>query len=783
LTWESLSFGGAAAVHLVVNLREYDRCYQSAVKEFVVNSFSLTLWASKLTGFFEIVMPMIRQWVVVKNGRLKNGLGSALLVTLVVLVIRSLSVLEGSEFSVLDQFFRMRGEEPLDSRIVIVSIDENDITQGYQWPISDQQLVQVLTQIQELNPRAIGLDLYRDIPVPPGTLRLEKFLEANSNIIGIEQLADQSGGLVGPPPVLQKANRVGFNNIILDSDQRVRRSFLYWKIDRGGLVRESFSLKLAKLYLSKENIYEQPSPRHVSDLKLGRGIFRQFQSNDGHYIHADAGAYQVMVNFRGKNTHFKTLALQDLMSGDVAAQILRDKIVLIGTTATSVKDFAATPYTHQLSGATSLMSGVELQAQFTSQILSAALDNRLLLQGWSEPLEIAWIALWGTIGVFACMTFRSLKRSLMLVLILEAIVLVIGYAAFLRGWVIPVVAALVALIAAFTLVTSHVAQSKEKLQRSKDFLHQILNTIPDPVFVQDRTHRWVVLNQAYGRFIGADIEDLIGKTVYDVFPQREADAFYQADEQVLQQQQEQEYEETLTDLFGKTYSIATKRSLHRDAEGNVLLVGVIRDITLRKSLEESLRRTTQELSQSNQELRDSQTQLYYLANHDPLTGLPNRQLFHEKLQQSIELAASGSRMVALLFIDLDGFKQVNDSLGHGVGDQLLKSVAKRLIASLRASDTVARLGGDEFTVILTAVPGEREVEQVAQKMIDTLALPYSFDGQLVRVSASLGIALYPHHYDTAQGLLQGADEAMYEAKAAGKNRYAIVNPTSNNPGY
>ena len=174
----------------------------------------------------------------------------------------------------------------------------------------------------------------------------------------------------------------------------------------------------------------------------------------------------------------------------------------------------------------------------------------------------------------------------------------------------------------------------------------------------------------------------------------------------------------------------------------------------------------------------AQKRIEQLAYSDALTGLPNRQLFQEKLQQAIEWAASGSRMVALLFIDLDGFKQVNDSLGHYVGDQLLKSVAKRLIASLRVSDTVARLGGDEFTVILTTVPGESEVEQVAQKIIDTLALPYSFDGQLVRVSASVGIAIYPIHYDSTERLLQGADEAMYQAKAAGKGRYVIVNPGS-----
>ena len=116
----------------------------------------------------------------------------------------------------------------------------------------------------------------------------------------------------------------------------------------------------------------------------------------------------------------------------------------------------------------------------------------------------------------------------------------------------------------------------------------------------------------------------------------------------------------------------------------------------------------------------------------------------------------------------------------------MQLVAKRLTTGLRTSDTVARLGGDEFTVILTAVPGDLEVMRVAQKMIDTLALPYNFDGQLVQVSASVGIALYPTHCDTMEGLLQGADGAMYEAKAAGKNRYAIANPSlppSNDPVY
>ncbi len=745
------------------------------VAETVKDKFLKSL-TSKVEFLFKALIYRMRSVLPFKALGLNcSVLGSTIVVTALVLVVRSLSGLQGAELGVMDQFFRWRAPEAVDERIVIVGIDENDVRQNDGWAMSDQRLVEVLSRIQAAKPRTIGLDLYRDIAVPPGTDRLSSFLKTNSNVIGIEQLSDQTGSFVAPPLTLTKAQRVGFNNIILDADQRVRRSFLYWKTDKGQFIRESFSLKLAKSYLAQEKIFGKPASSNSTDLNLGRSIFRQFQRDDGPYVGADAGAYQVLVNFRGGPTAFRRLTLQELMTGEMPRDLLRDRIVLLGTTATSSQDFAATPYTHQWMGvAPLLMSGVELQAHFTSQILGAAIDGRPLLKVWSEPWKILWTAFWSGVGVYICERLRSPRRSLLAILLGMGSLLSLGYGAFLLSWVIPVVAPMLGLAVAFALVTSYVAQSEVALKRSKEFLAQIIDTIPDPVFVQDRNHRWIVINQAYARFVGAEVSELIGKTVYDVFPKVEADAFYRADEQVLVQQQEREFEESLTDLFGKTYAIATKRSLHRDAAGNLLLVGVIRDITTRKSLEESLRRTTEELSRSNQELRQSQTRLHYLANHDSLTGLPNRQLFHEKLERTIAWAEQGSRLVALLFIDLDGFKQVNDSLGHAVGDQLLQSVAKRLIASLRSSDTVARLGGDEFTVILPAVPGLHEVERVAQKVIETLALPYSFDGQVVRVSASVGIGFYPDPCQTLDLLLLGADSAMYRAKAAGKNQYAIA---------
>lgn len=749
-------------------------CVAEAVKDKFLNSLKL-LTRSKVEFLFKALIYRIQRVISFKAlGFNFSVLGSTIVVTALVLIVRSLSGLQGTELGVMDQFVRWRASEAVDERIVIVGIDENDVRQNDSWSMSDQRLFEVLSRIQAAKPRLIGLDLYRDLAVPPGTDRLSSFLQTNSNVIGIEQLSDQTGSFVAPPLILTKTQRVGFNNIILDADQRVRRAFLYWKTEKGAFIRESFALKLAKSYLAQEEIFGKPASRNATDLQLGLGVFRQFQRDDGPYVGADAGAYQVLVNFRGGTTAFRRVTLQELMTGEVPGELLRDRIVLLGTTATSSQDFAATPYTHQWMGAAPLMSGVELQAQFTSQILGAAMEGRPLLRVLPEPWEMLWIAVWSGGGVYLCESLRHPKRSLLAVLLLMAGMLGLGYGAFLLSWVIPVVAPMLGLAIAFSLVTSYVAQSEDALKRSKEFLAQIIDTIPDPVFVQDRNHRWIVINQAYARFVGAEVSELIGKTVYDVFPQSEADVFYRAAEQVLVQQQEREFEESLTDLFGKTYSIATKRSLHRDAAGNVLLVGVIRDITSRKTLEESLRRTTEELSRSNQELRQSQTRLHYLANHDSLTGLPNRQLFHEKLEQTIAWAEASSRFVALLFIDLDGFKQVNDSLGHAVGDQLLQSVAKRLTASLRASDTVARLGGDEFTVILPAVPGLHEVEMVAQKVIETLALPYSFDSQVVRVSASVGIGFYPNPCQTLDLLLLGADSAMYRAKAAGKNQYAIA---------
>lgn len=170
--------------------------------------------------------------------------------------------------------------------------------------------------------------------------------------------------------------------------------------------------------------------------------------------------------------------------------------------------------------------------------------------------------------------------------------------------------------------------------------------------------------------------------------------------------------------------------------------------------------------------------LYSLAYYDSLTGLPNRLLFRDRLLQACQNVNRNGSTFALIFVDLDHFKRINDTHGHVFGDLLLKSVARRLLESLRESDTVARLAGDEFVIILNNSREPRDVARVCGLLIDKLNQPLSIHSHQFEVSASLGIAICPHHDQTPDGLMRKADSAMYDAKRAGRNRYAFYSDHS-----
>jgi diguanylate cyclase (GGDEF)-like protein len=164
-------------------------------------------------------------------------------------------------------------------------------------------------------------------------------------------------------------------------------------------------------------------------------------------------------------------------------------------------------------------------------------------------------------------------------------------------------------------------------------------------------------------------------------------------------------------------------------------------------------------------------ELYDLATHDALTGLPNRYFFSERFRHAMVRAKRAASLVALLYLDLDGFKPVNDALGHRCGDRLLQAVSRRLKRSVREVDTVARLGGDEFAVILEQLSRPRDAATTAKKLLHALARPYQLEGHRAKLTASIGITIYPIDGGDVETLLKRADGAMYRAKTERRNDY------------
>ncbi|MGO4381510.1 EAL domain-containing protein [Pseudoduganella sp. RAF19] len=226
-------------------------------------------------------------------------------------------------------------------------------------------------------------------------------------------------------------------------------------------------------------------------------------------------------------------------------------------------------------------------------------------------------------------------------------------------------------------------------------------------------------------------------------------------------------------------------------------VWMVDDVTARREAADAVRRArdelevrvlerTAELAGANTQLqaeiverRQAEARVHHMAYHDSLTGLPNRALLADRLDRAMLAAQRSERGLAVMFIDLDRFKTINDSLGHMTGDQLLKEVANRLCGAVRASDTVARLGGDEFVVLLPGIRNADESSHVAQKIIDSLAAPFPLEGRMLHISPSIGICMYPDDGEDVATLMRNADAAMYHAKASGRNNYQYFTQTMN----
>lgn len=392
-------------------------------------------------------------------------------VTGVVIALRLLGLLQLLELATLDQLFQLRPREAIDSRIVIVTIGETDLQQLQQYPLSDATLARLLKNLKQQQPSAIGLDLYRDLPIEPGHEELVQIFKTTPNLIGVQKVVSSSdSSAVAPPPILKQQGQVGSNDLVLDTDGRVRRGLLYLSDPAGNPVF-SFSFKLAYHYLQQKGVkVDQDADNQVYG---GSVVFSRFRANDGGYVRAKDEGYQVLLNYRYDTQGFQKLSLIDALENRIPPDLLRNRIVLVGSTAESLKDLFYTPYNSQILGAPKRMAGVTIHANLISQIMSSALDDRQLIHTWPEWGEWLWILGWTALGGIICWRQRLSSSSTKILFLKRFRLIVAGacltagtYLAFLLGWWIPLVPALMGLAGAAFSVTGYLAHNATEMRKT-----------------------------------------------------------------------------------------------------------------------------------------------------------------------------------------------------------------------------------------------------------------------------------------------------------------------------
>ncbi len=304
---------------------------------------------------------------------------------------------------------------------------------------------------------------------------------------------------------------------------------------------------------------------------------------------------------------------------------------------------------------------------------------------------------------------------------------------------------------------------------------QLLHALPDALLVVDEAGSIVMTNRQVEKLFGLSEGELLGSTIARLLPTR-----FQHD-----------HANRLRDYFnhGRSRAMGTSRNLvaqRADGEefavdisiqlvrnnGKPYGVAIVRDVSEQRRIQTEFERQSRALARSN-------AHLWHLAHYDPLTELPNRVLFQDRLAHALLRAKRKQCHAALMNLDLDNFKDINDSMGHGMGDQLLQSVSQRLHHCIREDDSIARLGGDEFTIILEEIQYPHDAAQVARKLIDTLSVPFRLQEREVFVTTSIGIATYPNCGLDAETLFKHADMALYLAKDKGRSNFQFFSADMN----
>lgn len=301
-------------------------------------------------------------------------------------------------------------------------------------------------------------------------------------------------------------------------------------------------------------------------------------------------------------------------------------------------------------------------------------------------------------------------------------------------------------------------KTEESLWESNEKYRTILESIEDGYYEVDLRGVLTFVNFSMCRILGYPMKELVGASYRTIMDEKNSRDVYRAFNRVYTDKRPRKsFDWELIRKDGQRITVETSVTLITDRNGNATgFRGILRDISERKKMEKSLQ---------------------YLAHHDALTGLPNRILFNDRLQQAIAHAGRNFSLLAVLFLDLDNFKEINDTLGHDIGDLLLKEVARRLEDTIREIDTVARFGGDEFVFILPDIKSVDYADKVIKRIHSAFSKPFAIKEHRITITPSMGAAFYPIDSDDMETLLKKADTAQYRVKEEGKNNFKFYSAT------
>ncbi|MCW5312366.1 CHASE2 domain-containing protein [Nostoc sp. KVJ3] len=333
-----------------------------------------------------------------------------IIVLIVTISIRIAGGMQYWEWMLLDTMLHLRPVEKHDERVVIVGIDEKDIEWVKQYPIPDQKIAELLTKLETYKPLAIGLDIFKNVPIEPGGKQLAQVLRSNSNIIGIEKILPPNETL---PPQSLPPERVGFVDLLNDEDSKNRRYLLYTANSKNlNEDKYSLALRLVIKYLNAQRINLETGKNDPNTIMI-RGIeLPRITPNFGGYVRADDGGLSILINFRNSNQPFDVVSLRDVFNGKVDVKSLRDRIVLVGNRNLSTGDVIYTSALPNLK-LSGQIYGIDYHAHVISQILSTVIDNRPMLHSWGDIAEYVWILIWGFLPITIGRLTQSVWRNIL----------------------------------------------------------------------------------------------------------------------------------------------------------------------------------------------------------------------------------------------------------------------------------------------------------------------------------------------------------------------------------